>query len=644
MNRRDDAGASQPDGSAAAPGADSGAAGSGGVDSVVDAGAGSAAAPVVEILSPSAASDPNGDEVVTTSMVSVRCAVRKADHPEAREVDQQSVTIERVDLDEPTDSIAGTVAAVGAEEFEATFFVDEIPNGPLRFRCSAGDTGSPSLQGTAELDTLLDLGPSLRILAPEDGSNHALKLPVLMKIEVLPAPIAEGDLEAEPKDLQFRVLGQLFELTEDPSQAGIYTTSIDFDDRSRFPMPPTDVDIEISAASSRSPSAPRRSVTHMFKLDAEGPTIVVKSPKDSTIVRGQVELVLEISDPSGVASDTVVANVNNETVLLTKWDQVGTTYRARFDTRIDAFQDRTQLSINITAMDLVANESTISHLLLLDNVAPILSLDPPLIREYYMLDESTRVCSGAFDPVGPDATNDLDVVPGPSLHRVFAVERTNVLPGENVAHHAGMNEDSVELYVQVPDFDLLIDTDGDGVCDEINFEDLGLIDRPGLQRLEAVVPAGSASYLEGTAFSEDGHTASASLMCTSGMATTLPPYVCSGASSMRRVLPQPYGEAGQSFAAVFAFSLGTPGGIACTGKTWDLLNHVPEGWACLAARGEDAIGNVGVSPPLRVCIDDGIDQQGTGVKPCDPLTDPIPKCAECTSPDKFEEHRTWRRR
>jgi hypothetical protein len=77
------------------------------------------------------------------------------------------------------------------------------------------------------------------------------------------------------------------------------------------------------------------------------------------------------------------------------------------------------------------------------------------------------------------------------------------------------------------------------------------------------------------------------------------------------------------------------GTLECTGKFWELTSVVnrspPEGWLCLAARASDMVGNVGVSPPLRVCFDN----PGTASHPtCANSSVAPPTCTDgCDPPD-----------
>ena len=59
------------------------------------------------------------------------------------------------------------------------------------------------------------------------------------------------------------------------------------------------------------------------------------------------------------------------------------------------------------------------------------------------------------------------------------------------------------------------------------------------------------------------------------------------------------------------YVVGTPNNDAsCAGIDLAFLTqNQPEGWVCAAARVVDNAGNVGISPPIRICADDGVDPE-----------------------------------
>jgi hypothetical protein len=530
------------------------------------------------------------------------------------------------------------VNSLPENEFEAEFALAALPNGPLSFECSAADTGEMPVTGTATVNTFLDLGPTVRILEPADASSHALQNPVLIKFEVAPNPVSENDDEADVTDLRLEVIEQEFIPVEDPDQEGLYTTSIDFDDRTLFAMPPSAAEIRITAKSSRTPVTPTRSAEATIAIDAEGPTIVVGSPPNLSIVRGQVQLVVGISDPSGVQPGSVIGSINNNQYMLDNWEvnPAGTVYSEQFDTRAAMFSTITQLIINIQADDTVGNQGTVSHVLRLDNVPPILSLDPPPVREYFVNSSSQAICSNHFDPLG-EATNDLEVVQASSLYRVMVFERTNVSPDQNYFYHAGVNPATMRLYAQANEaIPLLIDTNDDGTCDNINFETLAPGSRPVELVLSPLTDRGSAHYSPTPEFDAAAHVAAEG--CVAG-GSNAPGPLC-GATSMTRAIPQPLDG---SPPAIYAFAPTNGSQGPCEGATYELLPSLGEGWACLAARVSDTIDNVGVSPPIRICVNDGVDPPpGCAV---DQTANPPPNCADsCVWPPEFDEHMMLLRR
>jgi hypothetical protein len=583
--------------------------------------------PLVKFVSPTNTTDPNKDEIITSKTLKVQCQVQRSTKSGAREVNQSSVRIKLIPIDDPKMAVTGTIMALADNIFEAEFNLASVPNGTLHFECDADDTGMPALKGLDSLDTFLDLGPTITIVEPHDMGRYALKTPVLVKFQVSAAPLSDGDKEATPTEVTLDVSGQAFKFAEDPAQPGLYTTSVDFNDKTLFPMQPIAAQVVVSAKSSRTPTPPTASVKVDIELDSSGPSITVKSPADSTIVRGNVTLIVEITDPSGVKMDSVVGTINQTLHTLNNWTISGTTYTEVFDTRKFG-TDLTQLTINITASDSVGNESTRSHILRLDNLPPIISLDPPFYREYMQASPSVPlVCSVAFDPVGDRATNDGQMVPVSSLYRAMLWDRTNGSVGANFSYYAGIDPMSVVLFAQRdPAVPLLIDTDGDQLCDEINIKGDPAGPMPEQLSLSPVTSTGNAYYSVTPNFSDPRNDVSGT-SCTAGTATMPPAYQCP-ASDMFRVITGP-GEDKPS--AIYALRPANGSLGACDGNTWELGGVVGEGWKCLAVRAEDTIHNVGISRPLRVCISDG-----SGPVPCDPATDTLPTCTDgCILPAEF---------
>ena len=212
------------------------------------------------------------------------------------------------------------------------------------------------------------------------------------------------------------------------------------------------------------------------------------------------------------------------------------------------------------------------------------------------------------------------------MFRALVTERTNSIAGGNAQYVAGVDEGSMRIFARHDDgIPLLIDTDDDGKCDDINNEDLDKDDKPVFITLTAMEVRGTAPYVP-TEFNLADHDASGKnceagtgtfpkIYCDSGMTRTIHQWVRGKPRAIYSLSPNPGEDA-----------------VACQGNSWTLEPAVGEGWTCLAATVLDNIGNRGVSRPIRVCIDDGMDPE-PGCK-IDRSANPPPSCVDdCSLPD-----------
>jgi hypothetical protein len=611
---------------------------SGGGDGSVDPGADAPdpRAPDVMLLAPTPADDPNSDTLITTDTFVAKCKVTRSEHADSHSIDQATVRIEGSFLADPErpDKITVLTAAVKALEdntFEAEFNLTDVPNGPINFTCSASDTGAPAITGKGIVHTFLDLGPTVEILEPKDGSAHALETKVLVKFRVTKAPVDIADSEATPKDVQLVVSGQTFEAEEDKKDPGLYTVSIDFNDGDKYPMTPTTAEVVVSASNKRTPDAPTRRALSAITLDSDGPKITINSPARESMVGADVLIQISVSDPSGVNLDSLIGTISlaDKVYTLKNWKTNKGILSTRLDTR--AFGTvGSQFTIVFNVEDMVGNPSETSVILFRDTVKPLVSLDPPPIYEYRIKNADTpdevTTCSAAFDPVGSIATNDLDVKPESSLYRALVLDGGNYTPGEVYPRKAGVNNNSVTLYAQrYPGTSFLIDTDGDTKCDDVQVE---LVDNKGKDISPTPLQLYGLSKRGKAPFTHDAVVPNG---CETVAADETEPTLCD-ATEMHRIIPQPGEVANQP--AIFAMGQplnGTTG--PCTGDSWEALLNVGEGWRCFAARAEDGVGNVGISKPLRVCFDDN--NAANGTPNCDSAI--APTCLDhCTLPDNLD--------
>ncbi|HTU57315.1 MAG TPA: hypothetical protein VMF89_02760, partial [Polyangiales bacterium] len=193
-------------GTGGAGGSSAGSGGSGGSGGMISADAGvDLLAPTVTFTAPTPTSDPDSDDVITATSITVRCQVEASEEPGAASVDKSAVKLVLHDPRDPAVVVNGAVSAVTDTEFEATFQLGTLPNGPFTVDCIGKDLGNH--MATASLTTLLDLGPTITLKKPQDKKSYALKTPMAIEFEVTPAPLSDDDDKADVKDVALSVGG-----------------------------------------------------------------------------------------------------------------------------------------------------------------------------------------------------------------------------------------------------------------------------------------------------------------------------------------------------------------------------------------------------------------------------------------------------
>jgi hypothetical protein len=236
-------------------------------------------------------------------------------------------------------------------------------------------------------------------------------------------------------------------------------------------------------------------------------------------------------------------------------------------------------------------------------------------------DNTGLECSAPFDPVGSDALDDREIV-GSLFSRFRSViwERGLELDGQTIVRVSDVDDDSAALYVQGrPEIPLIIDSDGDGVCDSVQAEapPAGPENDPVKVQLQPVRSRGKPE--PGTNASETAEPATNGVCALSSGNTPDP--LCLD-TTMTFVLPHSSGDVGEALYAVNPSS----SGIGCSGDEWQAT--VDGGWACVAAAARDRSGNLGISAPIRICYD----------VPSGRCADagPAPECTDgCAMPELF---------
>ncbi len=573
---------------------------------------GDSLAPTVRITSPESLRHPDDGTVLTETEVEVFCEATQSPETGSEPVNRSKVVLRMLGAEgEELDNKPAAEAEPGV--FFAPFFLQEVANGAVSFECTAEDEATPPHVGSDAISTFVDHGPTIEVSSPLENSSYSLLAPVPFSFTVTASPLVDDDpgSEVDLDSVSLTVLGKTIELDRRGEE---YRATVNLADTDLFPDPPPTVPVLIAANNVREPMRGEALLAYNIKVDSTGPVIEITAPARADVVGGEVFLRFTVSDDgSGVDEQSVFVNFNGGDPIYfderAGWARNGADFSYRFDTTA-IVGSTAQVVINVEAKDGAGNDADGESLLLyLDNHAPIVDLDPPMVREYTATPTETT-CSVAFDPVGPAAANDQARV-GSLFTRALVSDRTNPAMFK---HYAGVNRESVYLYLQIdPDRPVLVSTDADGECEDIDAT-LPFF------RLIAIPPAGESYY--GPANAEPSGAPPFPTGCVRGPGGTPPLSLCRPPSSdLTRVIPWDFDS---TVPAIYGIPpLDDP---ACTGLDWEIgsTNGIEEGWVCVAARAVDNAGNVGVSAPLRICYDDG---QGAPAS----CPDPAPSCTDgCT--------------
>jgi hypothetical protein len=377
------------------------------------------------------------------------------------------------------------------------------------------------------------------------------------------------------------------------------------------------------------------------------PSVTIERPSDGDVVGGRVRVEVTIEDEeSGLARDSLSLRAGDAVAPLRAVDDKSKRFTGELDVRGLGAGVR-ETNINVIAEDRAGNRTIQSVSVKLDNVAPMVSLDPPPVRVARRgRSDGALVCSALFDPLGSDAIDDGMITGTATEFRARIEDMTNgaVASQGTIGFLAGVDDEQVQLFLSNRlEEKLLVDTNGDGVCDDVNPRLVPSADNARgaatVVQLHPTKPDGEAYYDPASdvtlAPSPAHQLAGGSVFerCTNGKDRVVPKPVC-----VSTVLPEIIHASGQSDRMASIYGKGPiDGANTCAGDAFDFQSslHTP-GWACVAVRVADKAGNVAVSAPLRVCFDDGT---GTCGGPFGSLAPEAarPSCsASCTPAPSFE--------
>ncbi len=600
--------------------------------------------PIITVVSPTTPADLSSGEIETTDRLTVTCRVEG--NPNTGDgVDPGSVGIAvfgeagllREAVAQPTTE---------ADTYEAVLSLAGFFNGYLKVRCTASDQASPARTTSADVDTYLDLGPRIAVFSPLDNAAYAGAVTINFRVSA--APITADDPGAAPDLTSVTATVGGVDITGDLVRTDdVFSYTVQFEDE-RF-TPPLDGPqaLIVTAANSRSTVPVRRQRSVPFLADSAGPTIAIEEPAAGLLVAGFLQVSAVITDPAGVDATSVVATLPDgidadQLVEQFPLTFVGSdTYEGYFDTR-QLPDTMVYPNLIIRARDSVNNQRSVGRVITLDNRAPIVDLDPPDMREMYF-DSSIpgNQCSWKFDPLGGHpiygdaaAADDGESLPQLVQLRARIEDRGNGASASQgvLVPMAGVDPASAQLYVLADENNaLVVDTDGDNVCDDINPNIVPSIvpvasNEAAVVDLIGVAPAGKPVMLPGD---PDPFQGSAEALCMQGDDSDVNEPLCieepgSRITSMPDGTPVIYGVAPVT-------------ADQCWGNAFDSqASGIADGWTCAAVVAVDNVGNVSVSPPLRVCFDHDQDPNDPSTWNCAPwgtiTTTGLPNCTGTYNP------------
>ncbi len=508
-----------------------------------------------------------------------------------------------------------------------------------------------------QVDVIRDTGPVVDFISPDDGERYAGSVNLVFEVRD-PNGVKESSMYARIGQVDLPLVKQDEDANHgDQPQWILYSSEIIFDDAMFDPRLVGQQQVVVGAENIVNSVSSTSTVT--FIVDSEGPVIQVTTPQPGQIVGGIVTIEANIQDSAGVLETSVVAvlghnSVEYEVPLASSGG--GGPFVGTFDT--SAFPRNWVFpSISVRAADQLNNESEYGFLVALDNTAPICSLDPP--ASLFLTREASTggawECSIPFDPVGAGVPDDLERVPQVFFLRARIEDNGNFAVGLMQQPLSLVDPATTRLYVlDDTSQPLVVDTNGDGYCDEINPALIPSTNPQSTQEvlvldLDSIGPGISADYRPPSLATQDylGYTPTLPAGCDQwGVETDAPDALC--------VAVENDGGSGiPMFGAVFytisrdepaIYSLpivdeSSP--LFCAGHQFDALaNNISEGWTCAAVRAVDNVGNVGISAPLRFFIDytsDGAPPYNTADAPgCTGTWDPISQVADPSSPCIFD--------
>jgi hypothetical protein len=511
------------------------------------------------------------------------------------------------------------LVANGPSVYHGFFAMGDTPSGVYKLEIDASTTDGASATVTAQI--VVNAGPIITILrpSPEEPTVKSLNYDFSVKIAPALSNVHVGTVTATVGTC---VVALASPAGSDTAEEYVGTVNLDL----CMPRPAEgQLDFTVQAADDSAPTPIVSTAVVDAVVDRTGPIVSITLPAAGELVGGIMHVSASISDPSGVNPLSVYATIEHAGVGFTlPLAETGSgVYTATFDTR--RFPNPTTIeypAIEVVADDTLGNHGTSGGILFtIDNVPPIGDLDPPkgIIAK---LDPTTLnySCSHPFDPLGTDAVSDGDTV-----DQVFDI-RAEVMDNGNSAQ--GADHVTVALVKDVTLYilddltkPLVVDSDGDGVCDAINPHVIATANQLPMhgQAIALTMVPISAGGAGNFAFPPD-YSSQVPSFCVNATSGMIAPAKSLCLTTDMTVAVGYYTGDLYGTSVIWTIPPVKGDSYECAGIQFDsLANNVNTGWVCAAVEFEDTVGNKSVSRPLRFCID----RSGNHI--C-PSTDPKPDC------------------
>jgi hypothetical protein len=526
-------------------------------------------------------------------------------------IDTSSVKVTLTPATSAAAAANGVLVSGGSDTYSGKLSLGNLAAGLYTLTVTA--TSSSGNVGTAQVGIAIDAGPTITVTSPLPGHPYSGS----MSIELTADPGAFPPLTGPTATIG----GTTIDLTQQPGTT-TYRATVAFGPTTPPPagvqaLPPLSGQQLLDVKATNANGAPAEARV-IFLVDIAGPVISLTTPATGQVMGGVINIEATVTDDSGVLDSSVVAVISNqETPLfeLSLTPDGSGIYSTLFDTANltrcpePPTSDNSCVvfpTISFRAVDLVGNQTVLAYGFAIDNIAPVADLDPPLVRHRKLV-AGGYACSWRFDPLSlnqeiGDMPNDGCVVPQVFDLRARIEDDGNRASEVKVTPLSLVDPKNTNVYVMpATGQPLVVDSDGDGRCDEIN---------PLLLPLSPSVPPTAPSGilqvhltpvpLQGSGdfeFDASVATDNPPAPCGSGVEPGPPPRLCN--SFEQPTIAISYYDGQPSIWSVDPVDTT----FHCLGNQVDMLaNHVPEGWACIAVQTRDLAGNQGVSVPMRVYI------------------------------------------